>query len=83
MSATANTSEYVVEQVLPDWVDEGPDGYKRLTVRGFEALAVEALREVVQEKDAQIAALEQRVQRLEAGLAQLASASSPAPAGTR
>ena len=35
-----------VEPVLADWVDEGPDGMKRLTIRGFEALAVEALREL-------------------------------------
>jgi hypothetical protein len=35
-----------VEKVFPDWVEEGPDGYKRLTVRGFEALAIEALREL-------------------------------------
>ncbi|MBL8010714.1 MAG: hypothetical protein JNJ64_08905, partial [Flavobacteriales bacterium] len=34
-----------VEQVMPDWVEE-VDGYKRLTIRGFEALAVEALREL-------------------------------------
>ncbi|MBK9273933.1 MAG: tail fiber domain-containing protein [Flavobacteriales bacterium] len=34
-----------VEQVLPDWVEE-VDGYKRLTIRGFEALTVEALREL-------------------------------------
>ncbi|MCI0636041.1 MAG: tail fiber domain-containing protein, partial [Actinobacteria bacterium] len=27
-----------VEQVLPEWVEDGPDGYKRLTVNGFEAL---------------------------------------------
>lgn len=34
-----------VEQVIPDWVEE-VDGYKRLTIRGFEALTVEALREL-------------------------------------
>lgn len=37
-----------VEQVLPDWVGERDDGTKYLTIRGFEALAVEALRELVQ-----------------------------------
>jgi hypothetical protein len=35
-----------VEQVFPQWVDEGADGYKRLTFRGFEGLMVEALREL-------------------------------------
>jgi hypothetical protein len=35
-----------VEQVFPSWVDMGTDGYKRLTFRGFEAVAVEAVREL-------------------------------------
>ncbi|HQW86605.1 MAG TPA: tail fiber domain-containing protein [Flavobacteriales bacterium] len=46
-----------VEQVLPDWVEE-VDGYKRLTIRGFEALAVEALRELQAENTALRAELE-------------------------
>jgi hypothetical protein len=55
-----------VERVFPDWVDEGPGGYKRVTYRGFEALTVEALRELAATKDAQIAQLEERISRLEA-----------------
>jgi hypothetical protein len=35
-----------VEQAFPSWVDTGADGYKRLTFRGFEAVAVEAVREL-------------------------------------
>jgi hypothetical protein len=35
-----------VEKVFPSWVDTGTDGYKRLTFRGFEAVAVEAVREL-------------------------------------
>ncbi len=35
-----------VEQVFPDWVGQKDDGMKFLTVRGFEALSVEALREL-------------------------------------
>jgi hypothetical protein len=54
-----------VEKVFPNWVDEGADGYKRLTFRGFEALVVEALRELRDEKDAKIASLEERLERLE------------------
>jgi hypothetical protein len=46
-----------VEQVFPDWVQELSNGYKALTIRGFEALAVEALRDLRAEKDAEIAAL--------------------------
>lgn len=67
-----------VEPVLPDWVEE-VDGYKRLTIRGFEALAVEALRELDAENRAlraelealraQQAGLVQRMERIEAVLA--------------
>jgi hypothetical protein len=35
-----------VEKVFPDWVETGQNGYKRVTVRGLEALVVEALRQV-------------------------------------
>ncbi|MCI0631091.1 MAG: tail fiber domain-containing protein [Phycisphaerales bacterium] len=64
-----------VEQVFPDWVDMKEDGYKTLTYRGFEALTVEALRELRREKDAQIqllsdqnAELRARVDALQATL---------------
>jgi len=58
-----------VERVLPEWVEDGADGYKRLTVNGFEALAVEALREQQQAIEAQareLAALRSEVERLSA-----------------
>ena len=35
-----------VEPVFPDWISTGRDGYKQLTIRGFEALTIEALREI-------------------------------------
>jgi len=35
-----------VEKTFPEWVTSDPDGYKELTIRGFEALTVEALREL-------------------------------------
>lgn len=41
-----------VEEVFPEWVDEGADGYKRVTFRGFEALTVEAMRDLRTENDA-------------------------------
>ena len=44
-----------VEEVFPDWVKEGGHGYKTLTFRGFEAITVEALRELREEKDRQLA----------------------------
>jgi hypothetical protein len=68
-----------VERVFPQWIDEGADGYKRLTFRGFEALVVEALRELRDEKDAKIASLEARLQALEraAGLSLIQLSSLP------
>ncbi len=58
-----------VEAVFPEWVDEIASGYKVLTFRGFEALAVEALRQLRAEKDAEIAMLHDRINALEAKLA--------------
>jgi hypothetical protein len=52
-----------VEQVFPDWVDQGPDGMRRLTFRGFEALTVEALRDLKAHDDAQAAALKAEADR--------------------
>ena len=46
-----------VESVFPDWVSEGRDGYKRVNYRGFEALTVEALRELQSRQDRELAKL--------------------------
>ena len=46
-----------VEKVFPDWVSSRDDGYKHVTFRGFEALTVEALRELRAEKDKQVSVL--------------------------
>jgi hypothetical protein len=35
-----------VEKVFPEWVSAGKEGYKNLNIIGFEALAVEAVREL-------------------------------------
>jgi hypothetical protein len=48
-----------VEAVFPDWVGRAREGYLYLTYRGFEALTVEALRDLREEKDREIA----RIQR--------------------
>lgn len=50
-----------VEKVFPDWVSTGADGYKRLSYRGFEALTVEALRELRQEKNEELQAVSQKL----------------------
>lgn len=47
-----------LEKVFPDWVDERGDGYKAVTFRGFEAIAVEAIRELRDEKNKQVELLE-------------------------
>ncbi len=43
-----------VEKVFPEWVREGSDGFKTLTVIGFEGIVVESLREIRAEKTVQI-----------------------------
>ena len=53
-----------VEEVFPDWVSEAGHGYKTLTFRGFEALTVEALRELRQEKDGQLAERDAEIEKL-------------------
>jgi len=63
-----------VEQVLPQWVGEDERGYKMVTPTGFEALSVEAVRELRAEKDAQIDALKGQVDALEARLRRLETA---------
>ena len=61
-----------VEDVFPDWVETSGHDYKMLTFRGFEALTVEALRELREEndrrlakKDVQIADLAARLEPIE------------------
>jgi hypothetical protein len=59
-----------VEKVFPDWVDTAPNGMKRLSIHGFEALTVEALRELRAEKDAKISELEKSSTELRKELAE-------------
>jgi hypothetical protein len=56
-----------VEPVMPEWVGTDQQGYKELVIRGFEALTVEAVRELKQENSA----LRAHNQTLEARLLQL------------
>jgi len=60
-----------VEKVFPEWVESGRDGMKRLSVRGFEALTVEALRELRTEKDEQIRERDVQINSMEKRLAAL------------
>jgi hypothetical protein len=70
-----------VEQVFPEWVETGRDGMRRLSVRGFEALTVEALRELRAEKDAELRARDERLAAMEKRLAALERALSAGLAG--
>ena len=54
-----------VEKVFPQWISETSNGYKQLSFSGFEALTVEALRDLRNEKDAQIAQQSSRISALE------------------
>jgi hypothetical protein len=55
-----------VETVFPEWVGTGPGGYKELTLQGFEALVIEALRELqaeIERLKARLASVEKRPRR--------------------
>jgi|GEM_PF-2042140 len=60
-----------VEEVFPDWVSEDSDGYKQVTTIGFDALTVEAIRELREEKDAEIRELRNEVDELRSELRRL------------
>jgi len=47
-----------VRTVFPEWVEQGDDGYLFITARGYEALVVQAIKELRAEKDAEIRRLE-------------------------
>ena len=58
-----------VEEVFPEWVSENADGYKTVTIRGFESMSVQALRELRTEKDAEIADLKEELATLKKAVA--------------
>jgi len=59
-----------VEPAFPEWVDLGRDGYRRVTFRGFEADAIEALRELRHEARAETTALRRENEHLRGALAE-------------
>jgi hypothetical protein len=68
-----------VEKVFPQWISTDADGYKVLTVRGFEALAIEAFRTLKAENEqlrTQNESLANRLITLEAKLMVKVSASN-------
>ena len=60
-----------VAEIFPEWVDPGPDGDMFLTMTGFEAVTVEAVKELKADNDTlrtHCQALEARVHALEGAL---------------
>ena len=57
-----------VERVIPEWVEQGNDGYLYLNPVGYEAMVVDAIQELRDEKDAQIEALQRENDALRARL---------------
>lgn len=66
-----------VQAVFPDWIGQTPDGYLTVGPKGFEAMTVEALRELRAEKDAEIADLRTRLDELARQVKQLQRAGQP------
>jgi Chaperone of endosialidase len=60
-----------VQHIIPQWIDQSPDGTLLLTPRGFEAMVVDALQELRAEKDAQIQQLQSQNAQLQARLDRL------------
>ena len=62
-----------VEEVFPDWVDQKKDGMKYVTFRGFEALTVEAFRDMRGEYKSAVEAQDTEIQALRDELESLRS----------
>jgi hypothetical protein len=62
-----------VLEVFPEWVDSDAEGHLFITERGTTALFIEALRELRAEKDTEIRALRQDIDRLQEHIGYLES----------
>jgi hypothetical protein len=74
-----------VEKVFPEWVGMDSDGYRTLTFRGFEALAVESMRTLHNDNQAlrvQVTSLEDRIKKLENGRPSLMAGFGPGSLAT-
>lgn len=68
-----------VEQIFPEWVGVDSEGFKTVTVRGLEALVIEAFREIKQE----ISALKDAVAGIQSKLGIEAKEQKPADKTTK
>ena len=55
-----------IELIFPELVENLPDGYKSINYDRFGAIALQAIKELREEKDGQIKELESRIKKLEA-----------------
>ena len=60
-----------VEALFPQWISRDEDGYRLVAEQGFAALVVQALRELREEQQAEIAGRDARIQMLETEIARL------------
>lgn len=63
-----------VEKIFPEWVSQDSEGMRVVSIRGFEALTVEAVRELKQQNDqlrAQLGAQEREIQALQKKLQEI------------
>ena len=67
-----------VNAVVPEWVEHLEDGHLSLGIRGFEALTVEALRDLRAEKDAEIEELRAEIASLKELVAKVAASAQDA-----
>ena len=62
-----------VQQIMPQWVGQGEDGYLYLNPIGYEAMIVDAIQELRDEKDAQIETLQSENESLRVRLERIES----------
>ena len=60
-----------VEKVFPEWIRDDANGFKTLTVIGFEGIVVEALRQLRAEKDAEISSQQNQLEAQDAKIRSL------------
>ena len=54
-----------LEKVFPEWVDKDKDGYKTINTEELPFVLIEAVKELKQEKDAQVQEQQSRINKLE------------------
>ena len=63
-----------LEEVFPEWVSEDEDGYKIINTEELPFVLIEAVKELKQEKDAEIETLHSTVDKLQRQVEELSAA---------